>query len=154
LPAPALAASDALLSKLAGDWVGRGTYRQSADAQPERIFCKVSNQLVDGGGALQQRGRCSLASGSGPIDGIISADGGGRNSGSLSSLASDGPAQLSGSGSGNRLVLDTSFIDARTNQPAKSTTTMTLSGGSYRLLSERKDGGKNWTASDITFAPQ
>jgi hypothetical protein len=31
---------------------------------------------------------------------------------------------------------------------------MTLSGGGYRLLSERKDGGKGWTASDISFAPQ
>ena len=70
---PALAA-DPLLSRLAGTWTGRGSYQQSASAKQERIFCKITNTLVENGNALQQRGRCSVASSSGAVDGLITAD--------------------------------------------------------------------------------
>jgi hypothetical protein len=104
-----------VLARLVGAWTGNGTYRQSAEAAPERIFCKVTNTLTENGAALEQKGRCSVASNSGPIDGVIHADGTGRYSGTLTSLASDGPAKLSGSASGGRLVLETSFVDARSH---------------------------------------
>ena len=148
---PAAAADDPILARLVGDWTGRGTWRQSADAQPERIFCKISNTLVQNGAALQQRGRCSVASSSGSVDGIISANGGGRYSGTLNSLASQGAASLSGTGSGSRLVLDTTYVDARSHEPAKSVTTMQLSGSGYRLTTQRRDGANTWTGSDINF---
>ena len=148
---PALAADDPILSRLAGDWTGRGTYKQSATAADERIFCKITNTLVQNGTALQQHGRCSVSSGSGAIDGLIKASGGGRYAGSLNSMASDGPASISGSGSGGRLTLSMSFVDGQTHLPAKSVTTMTLSGKSYHLLSTRRDGGRSWTPTDITF---
>jgi hypothetical protein len=151
LPATALAADDPILAKLVGEWTGNGTFRQSAQAAPERIFCKVTNTLSENGSALTQKGRCSVASNSGPIDGLIKADGAGKYSGTLKSLASDGPAALSGSGSGGRLTLETAFIDARTHEPAKSLTTMELSSAGYRLVSERRDTGPAWTANDITF---
>jgi len=108
---PAFAADDPILSRLAGEWTGGGTYKQSADAAQERIFCKVTNTLVQNGTALEQRGRCSVASGSGPIDGTITAAGGGRYSGTLMSLASEGPASFSGSGGGGRLTLSMTFVD-------------------------------------------
>ena len=148
---PALAADDPILSKLAGQWTGRGSYKESASAAQERIFCKVTNTLVQNCAALQQKGRCSVASNSGAIDGLITATGGGRYTGTLSSMATDGPANLSGSGSGGRLTLNMSFVDGVTHQPATSTTTMTLSGNGYHLLSTRSDGGKSWTPTDITF---
>lgn len=148
---PALAADDPILSRLAGDWVGRGTYQQSADAAQERVLCRITNTLVQNGKALQQRGRCSVSSGSGAITGLITATGGGRYTGTIDSMATDGPANLSGSGSGGRLTLNMSFVDGQTHAPAKSVTTMTLSGSGYRLVSTRRDGGKSWTPTDITF---
>jgi hypothetical protein len=147
---PALAA-DPILSRLAGSWTGRGSYRESASAVQERVFCKITNTLVQGGNALQQSGRCSISSGSSPIDGIIKAQGGGRYSGSLSSLASEGPAGFSGSGSGGRLTLNMSFIDPHTHEKARSVSTMTLTGNGYRLTSTRKDGGAAWTSNDVSF---
>lgn len=152
--APALAADDPILAKLAGDWTGTGTYRQNASAQPERIFCRITNTLVQGGKALQQRGRCSVASNSGSVDGMITAEGGGRYSGSLDSLASVGPASLSGSGSGNRLVLSSTFVDTVTKEQAQAETTMQVSGDGYRVTTVRKDGGPTWTGSDISFKPK
>ena len=148
----ARAAEDPILSRLAGEWTGHGTYKQSADAAEERMFCKVTNTLVQNGTALEQRGRCSVASGSGPIDGTITAAGGGRYSGTLMSLASEGPASFSGNGGGGRLTLSMTFVDAHTHQAAKGVTTMTLSGNGYHLLSTRNEGGKSWTPTDITFA--
>ena len=148
---PALAA-DPLLSRLAGTWTGRGSYQQSASSKQERVFCKITNTLVENGNALQQRGRCSVASNSGAVDGLIRATGGGRYSGSLNSLATDGPASLGGSGSGNRLTLSMSFIDSQTHQPAKSVTTMTVGGNGYRLRTTRREGGQSWTPTDIAFS--
>ena len=145
---PSLAA-DPILARLAGKWTGHGTFRESAGAAEEHIFCKITNTLTDNGNALSQSGRCAISSGSSAIDGVIKATGGGRYSGSLDSLASDGPASFSGSGSGGRLTLSMSFTDAHTHAAAKSVTTMTLTGGGYRLLSHRTDG--DWTPTDITF---
>ena len=144
-------ANDALLARLVGSWTGHGTYRQSTTTAPEPIFCKVTNTLVNGGTALQQLGRCSVASNSGPIDGIISTAGGGRYTGHLASLASEGPASFSGTGGGDRLTLSMTFVDARTHEAAASVTTMTISGNGYRLTTTRKDGGKSWTATEIRF---
>lgn len=148
---PAYAAGDPILARLAGDWTGRGTYRASPDAAPERIFCKVTNTLTDNGGALRQSGRCAVTSGSSPIDGVITAAGGGRYTGTLDSLASDGPAHFTGSGGGGRLTLNLSFVDARTHAPASSVTSMVITGSGYHLSSTRKAGGKAWTPTDISF---
>ena len=150
LALPALAA-DPILSRLAGSWTGHGTYKQSATAAEEPIFCKVTNTLTDNGSALKQSGRCAVSSNSGAIIGLIKATGGGRYSGTLDSLASDGPASLSGSGSGGRLTLSMSFVDSQTHAAVTSVTTMTLTGSGYRLLSQRRDGGKTWTPTDIAF---
>ncbi len=151
LTLPAVAADDPILSRLAGAWIGHGTYKQSADAAPERVYCKITNTLVQTGSALQQRGRCAVSSNSGTIDGLITATGGGHYKGTLNSMATDGPADLSGTGSGGRLTLTMTFVDGITHKPAQSLTTMTLSGNGYRLLTTRNDGGKAWTPTDITF---
>jgi hypothetical protein len=150
LAAPAAhAADDPLLSRLAGSWVGQGTYKQNAGAKEERIYCRITNTLVQNGKALQQRGRCSVASNSGSVDGTITANGGGSYSGQLNSLASIGPAKLSGSGSGNRLTMNMTFTDALTKKAVSAVSTTTLSGSGYRLTTRRQDGG--WTGSDISF---
>ncbi len=151
LPAFALPAfaADGLLSRLAGDWTGRGTYRPGPQAPQEHILCKVTNTLINNGNALQQSGRCSISSGTGTIYGVIQSSGGGRYTGSLNSPASDGPANFSGTGSSNRLTLNMTFTDSHTHASAASVTTMTLTGSGYRLLSTRKDGG--WTPTDISF---
>ena len=146
------AADDALLSRLVGEWTGRGTMKLRPDAAPERVFCKIANTLS--GNALQQRGRCSLASNSGPIDGEITAEGSGRYAGSLASLASKGPATLTGTGTANRLDMNAKFIDAITREPATSTTTIELLSNGYRLSTVRADPktGANYKSSEIVFS--
>lgn len=153
-PTTALAAEDAFLSRLVGEWIGRGAMRISPDSEPERVYCKIANTLAADGSTLQQKGRCSLASNSGPIDGTISSIGSNLYGGSLSSLASKGPATIAGSTSGNRLELNAEFVDTFDGKPARSVIVIDLiSSGGYRLTSTRvnPETGAAYTASEITF---
>lgn len=150
----AQAADDPFLSRLVGDWIGRGTMRTGPTAEPERVYCKIVNRLSEDGSSLQQKGRCSLASNSGPIDGTIAAVGSGLYGGSLNSLASKGPATVAGSGNGTRLELNADFIDTFDGKPARSIIVLELTAEGYRLTSTRADpgGAEPWQASDIVFA--
>jgi hypothetical protein len=150
----ALAAEDAFLSQLVGSWTGRGAMRISPDAEPERVYCKIANALAADGATLQQKGRCSLASNSGPIDGTISALGSNLYGGLLNSLASKGPATIAGSASGSRLELNADFVDSFDGKSARSVIVIDLiSGGGYRLTSTRvnPETGASYTASEIVF---
>lgn len=149
---PVLAA-DALLGKLVGDWTGRGTMKLKPNSEPEQVYCKITNTLAEDGKTLQQSGRCALTSTSGRIDGTITAEGGGRYSGTLSSLASKGPATLSGKSTAGRIDLDANFVDSLTGQPTTSVTTIEIASDGYRLSSSRINpaDGKPYTASSITF---
>lgn len=152
--APA-AADDAFLGRLIGDWIGRGTMKTSPEAAPERVYCKIGNTLADGGVTLVQKGRCSLASTSGSVNGSIKAVDSGAYRGILESLASKGPATLEGKGAEDRLVLNATFVDALTGQPAESVTTIELlSKGGYRLSTTRIDPktGTTYTGSEIIFS--
>jgi hypothetical protein len=151
----AMAADDAFLSRLVGEWTGRGDLRTSPHAEPERVFCKIANTLIADGRTLQQKGRCSLASNSGAIDGTIAAIGSNLYRGTLNSLASRGATTIAGSASGNRLELNAEFVDSFDGKPARSVIVIDLvSGGGYRLTSTRVDpnDGTTWTASAIVFA--
>jgi hypothetical protein len=149
---PALA-SDALLARLVGDWTGRGTMKTSPSAAPERVFCKVNNSLSGDGTALTQKGRCSLASNSGPIAGTIASVGSNLYSGTLDSLASKGPASLAGSGLPNRLELNAEYVDALDGSAARSLITIELVSGGYRLSSKRTNpDGSAYLASEIVFS--
>jgi hypothetical protein len=148
---PAIA-QDALLSRLVGEWTGRGTMKLSATSEPERVFCKVSNSLSDSGNTLRQSGRCSLASNSGPISGSIASVGSNLYSGSLDSLASKGPASLAGSGLPNRIELNADYTDARDGSQARALITLQLTGAGYTLSSTRiNSDGSRYVASDIRF---
>lgn len=151
----ATAAEDPFLSRLVGEWTGRGTMQTSPAAEPERVFCRIANSLASDGATLQQRGRCSLASNSGPIDGTISAMGANLYSGALNSLASKGPARISGSASGSRLELSSEYVDTFDGKPARATIVIDLiAGGGYRLVSTRLDPAGAWKASEIVFSAQ
>lgn len=151
LPSLPAFAEDAFLSRLAGEWTGRGTMKTSATAESERVFCKVKNTLSDDGSALTQSGRCSLASNSGPISGTIAAVGSDLYSGTLDSLASRGPASLAGSGVADRVELNADYIDRLSGGEARSIIVIDFVGGGYRLTSTRVDGGQNYVASEIVF---
>jgi hypothetical protein len=146
------AADDTLLARFVGDWTGRGTAKLAESADPERIFCRLSNTLIDDGKTLQQRGRCGVANNTGIVDGTIEALGNGRYAGTLRSLASRGAATVTGVASGGKLVLTAEFIDARTGDPAVSTTVLTPGNDGYRMSSTRTapDGG-DYAESDIVF---
>lgn len=147
------AADDAFLSRLVGDWTGRGAMRITPTAQMERVYCKISNTLGDGGTTLTQKGRCSLASNSGPIDGTISALGSNLYGGALNSLASKGPATIAGSATANRLELNADYVDSFDGKPTRSVITIDIASDGYRLISTRIDPatGEPYTASEIAF---
>jgi hypothetical protein len=149
------AAEDTLLARFVGDWVGNGSYRQNAAAEPERVYCKVANTLIDGGNTLQQKGRCAVASNTGAVDGTIEALGGNRYGGALDSLASVGPATISGVGAGNQIVIDADYIDTRTNAPTRSKTTLTAQDNGYTMVSEQTSAdGSDFVSTEIVFTPQ
>ena len=151
-PAPSQAAGDAILSQLAGNWVGRGTVKQSANADPEMVYCKIANKLVNGGAALEQRGRCAVATNSGQIKGMIESGGSGSYSGTLDTFNTRGPAKISGKAASNTINFNAEFVDRKTNKPTKATIKLVVANGKYRLVSNAANDA--FVASDITFTPQ
>ena len=150
-PSPAPAAGDPILSQLAGNWVGRGTVRQSANAKPEQVYCKIANKLVNGGAALEQKGRCAIATNSGAIKGTIQANGG-SYSGTLDTFNTKGPAKIAGTAAANTINFNADFVDRRTNKPTRALIKLVVADGKYRLVSNAANDA--FVASDITFTPQ
>jgi hypothetical protein len=152
---PAVAA-DAVLAKFAGNWIGRGKYWSSPGAKPELVYCKISNSLVKNGSALEQKGRCAVASNSGPVKGLISATGDGTYKGSLESISTAGPAKLAGRGAVARIDLKADFIDRLSRQPTQAIITLIAGDGKYRLVSNPlgPDGTPQFVTTDIVFSPQ
>jgi hypothetical protein len=150
-PMQALAANDAILSQLAGNWVGRGTVKQSANAAAEQVYCKIANKLVNNGATLEQRGRCAIATNSGQIKGTIQAKGG-SYSGTLDTFNTKGPATISGRAASNTINFSAEFVDRKTNRPTRATIKLVVADGKYRLVSN--GANDSFVASDITFTPQ
>jgi len=151
---PAFSAEDALLSRLEGEWIGQGTVRMGPAEEPERIYCKIANRLVDGGAALEQKGRCAVATNSGRLRGKIAAKGQGRYEGSLDSPQTAGPAVLAGHAENDKIVLSARFVDRFSKQPINSIISLYVSdGGAYRLISDTLNPGtgKHFQASNILF---
>lgn len=153
----AFAAEDPLLSRLEGEWVGQGTVRMGPSAEPERIYCKIANKLVDGGAALEQRGRCAVAANSGRLKGKIAAKGQGRYEGSLDSPQTKGPAVLAGHAEAGKIVLSAQFVDRFSKRPSLSIISLFVGdGGAYRLVSDTLNPGtgQHFQTSDILFKPE
>lgn len=151
MPMPSSAAGDAILAQLAGNWIGRGTVKQSASAAAEQVYCKIANKLVNNGSALEQRGRCAIATNSGAIRGTIQAKGG-SYSGTLDTFNTKGPATISGRAASNTISFNAEFVDRKTNRPTRATIKLVVADGKYRLVSN--GANDSFVASDITFTPQ
>ena len=151
MPLPSFAAGDAILSQLAGNWIGRGTVKQSANAEAEQVYCKIANKLVNNGATLEQRGRCAIATNSGQIKGTIQARGG-SYSGTLDTFNTKGPATISGKAASNTISFSAEFVDRKTNRPTRATIKLVVADGKYRLVSN--GANDTFVASDITFTPQ
>ena len=151
-PTAAPAANDPILTQLAGSWVGRGTLRQSANGKPEQVYCKITNKLASGGAALEQKGRCAIATNSGAIKGTITAGSGGSYNGTLDTFSTKGPAKIAGKAASNTINFNAEFVDRRTNKPTKATIQLVVADGKYRLVSNAPNDA--FVASDITFTPQ
>ena len=150
---PARAADDPTLARFVGEWIGRGTYRAGPSADPEQLYCKITNRLIEDGSALQQTGRCAIPSQSGLVKGRIAAKGGGRYDGSLQSLSTDGPATLAGTGAGGKLSLTADFISRATHKPGKSIITLVAGKDGYTLTSTPlgANGKPRYSANELTF---
>jgi hypothetical protein len=151
-PTPSPAAGDPILSQLAGNWVGRGVVKQSANGEAEQVYCKIANKLIDGGAAIEQRGRCAIATNSGQIKGTIAAASGGSYSGTLDTFTTKGPAKIAGKAASNTINFTAEFVDRKTNRPTKATIKLVVADGKYRLVSNAANDA--FVASDITFTPQ
>jgi hypothetical protein len=152
----ALAAEDALLSRLEGEWIGQGTVRMGPASPPERIYCKVANKLVGGGSSLEQKGRCAVGTNSGSLKGKSSARGEGKYEGSLDSPQTAGPAALAGEAVEDKIVLQAQFIDRFSRRPSLSIIQLMVGdGGAYRLVSNtlNPESGRHFETSDILFKP-
>lgn len=153
----ALAAEDPILQRLQGEFIGQGTVRMSPNAEPERIYCKIANKLVDGGQALEQKGRCAVATNSGRIKGKIASTGQGRYAGLLDSPQTQGPAKLAGHAEpGHKIVFSAEAIDRFSRQASLSIISLTAGeGGAYRLVSDTLNPGtgKHFQTGDILFKP-
>jgi hypothetical protein len=151
-PTPAPAAGDPILSQLAGNWIGRGMVKQSANGAAEQVYCKIANKLVNNGTAIEQKGRCAIATNSGAITGKISASAGGSYSGTLDTFNTKGPAKIAGKAASNTINFSAEFVDRKTNRPTKATIKLVVADGKYRLVSNAANDA--FVASDITFTPQ
>ena len=152
---PALAAGDPLLEKMAGDWIGRGTFKASPTAESELVYCKITNTLASGGNTLTQKGRCAVATNSGRVSGKFESKGGGAYSGSLESLATRGPATITGTAQGSNITFQAKFVDRKTKKSGTATIQMAIGDGKYRLVSNGIDAsGNQFVASDINFTKQ
>ncbi|WP_421722990.1 hypothetical protein [Bauldia sp.] len=141
---------------MAGDWIGRGTFKSSPSAEAELVYCKITNSLEGGGSVLNQKGRCAVATNSGRVSGTFESNGSGGFTGSLESLSTRGPATISGTASGDQITMTASFVDRRTKQPGTATLRLVVGDGRYRLVSDAVDPKTNteFVASDITFERQ
>ena len=150
------AADDPLLARMAGDWIGRGTFKSSPSAEPEMVYCKITNTLADGGATLQQKGRCAVATNSGRVSGTIEAKGAGVYQGSLESLSTKGPATIAGKAADNQIAFSADFVDSKTNKPGKATIQVVIADGKYRLVSNTLNTKTKteFVASDILFTQQ
>ena len=144
------------MTRLAGDWIGRGTFKSSPSAEPELVYCRITNSLSGGGAIISQKGRCAVATNSGRVNGEITSDGSGGYSGSLESISTRGPATITGTASGDQITFNAEFIDRRTKKPGTATIRMVVGDGRYRLVSSGLDSknNKDFVASDITFERQ
>ena len=158
-PAPPAAADDTLLARFAGEWIGRGIFRQGPEGDPENVYCKITNALADGGDELTMRGRCALASNTAAISFTITAEGGGRYSGGGGGLgiAARGQATVTGIARGSRIDLSAELLDTVTEKSSTGTATIdVLADGSYRIRARatQKATGISYTAAEVLFEPQ
>ena len=155
-PIAGAAADDAFLSHFAGTWIGRGTMQTSPTAEPERVYCKITNTLSADGNTLTQDGRCAIASNSGGLSGAITSLGKGAYSGTLDSFASREPATLSGTLRGSQLVMHSKYTDKLSGEEVEATNTLALVANGYTLTATRTDpaSGSAFTSSKIAFTPK
>lgn len=126
--------------------------KQSANAEAEQVYCKIANKLVRNGLALEQKGRCAIATNSGQIKGMIEASGGGSYNGTLDTFNTRGPAKISGKAASNTINFSAEFVDRKTNRPTRASIKLVVADGKYRLVSN--GANDSFVASDITFTPQ
>lgn len=139
---------------MAGDWIGRGTFKSSPTAEPELVYCKVTNTLVQSGAALQQKGRCAVATNSGRVTGKFEAKGDGVYLGSLESLSTKGPATLTGKASDNQITFNAQFVDNRTKKSGEASIQLAIGDSQYRVVSTTLGQKADFVASDIKFSKQ
>ncbi len=154
---PPAAADDLLLTRLAGEWIGRGIVRQKPDAEPERIYCKIENELRAGGAALRMEGRCAVADQTARIAITLTADGPGHYTGSGGGLgvASRGQTKFTATGTQDRLEIDADLINTQTHETAHATAVIAVAAnGRYGVQARMtdKETGTPFTVSEIVFA--
>jgi hypothetical protein len=148
------AADDLLLKRLVGEWIGRGMVQLNAAAEPERLYCKITNALSPDGASLHQTGRCALPTNSVAVQAELQALGAGRYSGSANRRGAPAAATFSGTARANQIVLTAETTASKTK--ATATATIDLADNGFRIKAVRVDPKTNtpYTVSEVVFLPE
>lgn len=92
---------------LTGEWTANGQTAARPDGPLERSRCRVSVQAGNSGGNLTIDGRCAIAAGTAYVTMQVFDDGNGQMRGEVTTSTFQGPAQLTGTRSGNSISLAT-----------------------------------------------
>jgi hypothetical protein len=148
---PAHASDAAFLKSFAGSWVGKGTVKVDADAQPIKITCKFASDATES--SLSLDGKCT---GYVVFSRAIGADvkTNGKTYTGTYTGSSTGPAGLSGNRSGNALVLGIHWAKEVNGDRAAQLRLEKVGDNGMRLTTIDKDPatGKNIVISRIDLS--
>ncbi|HXK54883.1 MAG TPA: hypothetical protein PK405_09375 [Hyphomicrobiales bacterium] len=154
--APAARANE-VLDAMAGEWIGKGDGRIGPGEPAEKIYCKISNTLSDGGKALLQAGRCAVGNTTGALEGRIEAGENGQFGGKLVSPVMKAPATVSGSGDKKQLRLNARYVDSRTGRQISSDLEFEIvADGEFRMTTTATDlqTGDVYRSGEVVFRRQ
>ena len=102
-----------MLSRLAGEWRGRGTAKIPGRPAAERVTCRIENRWDAAAKTLSVTGQCASSQGKSPVAGTLQLAGDSVSGSFLGEFDGATLTRSSGSVSAGELVVTTSFmIDA------------------------------------------
>ena len=153
LALPVRAQADELLSRLDGRWTGSGWSQANADAARDVLRCKLAITLSASGDRADIRGKCATPGKSYDMRSFIARQGDGSYTGQWSNPGGEGAADLTGTRSGDRLVMRYDGRHPDTKRRIAGTMTWRIATGSISLSNTVTDiaGAKTWKAGEMTF---
>ena len=153
LALPAQASADELLTRLDGRWTGSGWSQATADAARDVLRCKLAITLSASRDRADIRGKCATPGKSYDMRSFIARQSDGSYSGQWSNPGGEGAANLTGTRSGDRLVMRYDGRHPDTKRRIAGTMTWRIGTDSISLSNTVTDiaGAQTWKAGEMTF---